>query len=135
MFNRRDNGAEQHLRPTKREEMVMSGSYRDRGGRGGGGDRRGGNDRVWTPAGEQQGDWRPGGGGGAGYADRPRMETLVIVEETIQVERKEIHAAVLENERGRFLKVTERCGDRRSSVIVPDTGLNEFGEMIARLLA
>jgi hypothetical protein len=54
----------------------------------------------------------------------------VIASRELQVERKHFVIEFRENERGRFLRITEEAHGRRNTVIVPSTGLNEFNEAI-----
>jgi hypothetical protein len=53
------------------------------------------------------------------------MEHSIALRE-LQVERKHIIIELRENDRGRFLKITEEAHGRRNSVIIPSTGLDEF---------
>jgi len=57
------------------------------------------------------------------------MDTIIASRE-LQVERKHYHIEFRENERGRFLRITEEAHGRRNTVIVPSTGLNEFNEAV-----
>lgn len=52
----------------------------------------------------------------------------------LQVERKHFFIEFRENDRGRFLKITEEAHGRRNSVIIPSTGLAEFGQHLEQLL-
>jgi PurA ssDNA and RNA-binding protein len=54
----------------------------------------------------------------------------VIASQELQVERKHYYIEFRENERGRFLRITEEAHGRRNTVIVPSTGLNEFNAAI-----
>ena len=54
----------------------------------------------------------------------------VIASQELQVERKHYYIEFRENERGRFLRITEEAHGRRNTVIVPGTGLNEFNAAI-----
>lgn len=38
------------------------------------------------------------------------------------------------NENGKFLKVTESTGDKRSFVFIPEEGLKEFGECLNEIV-
>ena len=53
----------------------------------------------------------------------------------LQVERKHFFIEFRENDRGRFLKITEEAHGRRNSVIIPSTGLEEFGQHLRQLLS
>jgi hypothetical protein len=55
--------------------------------------------------------------------------------EQAQVERKVFSFELKENPRGRFLKITEDVGGRRDTVIIPDTGLEQVRDIIARAVA
>ena len=46
------------------------------------------------------------------------------------MERKFITVTLKENPRGRFLRITEETGSKRSTVIIPSTGLEDFKRVI-----
>lgn len=50
----------------------------------------------------------------------------VIASQEVTIERKRFVIELRENERGRFLRITEEAHGRRNTVIVPSTGLNDF---------
>jgi hypothetical protein len=50
----------------------------------------------------------------------------VIASKAVEVERKRFVIEFRENERGRFLRITEESHGRRNTIIVPSTGLNDF---------
>jgi hypothetical protein len=54
----------------------------------------------------------------------------VLESREIQVERKFFRVEVRENERGRFLRITEESQGRRNIVIVPGSGLDDFVDLI-----
>jgi len=54
----------------------------------------------------------------------------IIASRELQVERKHFNIEFRENERGRFLRITEEAHGRRNTVIVPSTGLNEFNSAV-----
>lgn len=58
-----------------------------------------------------------------------------ILSEQIQVERKIFSFALRENQRGRFLRVTEDVGGRRDTIIIPATGLERVRDVIDRAIA
>ena len=62
------------------------------------------------------------------------MDSLIAARE-LQVERKHFFIEFRENDRGRFLRVTEEAHGRRNTIIVPSTGLDEFGEALSEVLA
>src|SRR5215510_6304441 len=52
----------------------------------------------------------------------------------LQIERKHFYVELRENERGKFLRITEEAHGRRNSIIVPSTGVDEFTATIAAVL-
>lgn len=62
------------------------------------------------------------------------MDTIIESRE-LQVERKHFFIEYRENERGRFLRITEEAHGRRNTVIIPSTGLDEFERMLNEVLA
>jgi hypothetical protein len=58
----------------------------------------------------------------------------IIASREIQVERKHYAIEFCENERGRFLRITEEAHGRRNTVIVPSTGLNEFNAAVDEVI-
>ena len=63
----------------------------------------------------------------------PMEETIASRELTI--ERKHFSIELRQNERGRFLKITESAHGRRNSVIIPSTGLDEFEDKLDEVLS
>ena len=57
----------------------------------------------------------------------------VISSRDIQVERKHFFLEFRENERGRFLRITEEAHGRRNTVIIPSTGIDEFQQALAEV--
>ncbi len=53
-----------------------------------------------------------------------------IYRDTLQVERKFFFFDLKRNSEGTFLKITEKKDDRRNSIIIPDSGLDEFIDKI-----
>lgn len=62
------------------------------------------------------------------------MDTILESRE-LQVERKHFFIEFRENDRGRFLRITEEAHGRRNTVIIPSTGLAEFERLIEEVLA
>jgi len=58
----------------------------------------------------------------------------VIASKEVQVERKHLSIEFRENERGRFLRITETAHGRRNAVIIPSTGLADFTSALASVL-
>ena len=57
------------------------------------------------------------------------MDTILESRE-VQVERKHFFIEFRENDRGRFLRITEEAHGRRNTVIIPSTGLEEFERLL-----
>lgn len=58
----------------------------------------------------------------------------VIASRELQVERKHIFIEFRENERGRFLRITEEAHGRRNTIIIPSTGLDAFTALLGDVL-
>jgi hypothetical protein len=61
------------------------------------------------------------------------MENIIASKE-LQIERKHLLVEFRENERGRYLRITETAHGRRNAIIVPSTGLEEFANSVAEVL-
>jgi len=61
------------------------------------------------------------------------METI-IQSGKVLVERKQFFFDLKENERGRFLKITEEVNGRRDTIIIPSTGLNDFADLLQDMI-
>lgn len=75
---------------------------------------------------------RPSAFGRRPYGDRPprpHVEEDTLKTETIQIERKTFIFTLKENQRGRFLRISEVVNGRRDNVIIPATGLDDFLKM------
>ena len=59
----------------------------------------------------------------------------VIESKQLQIERKLFQVELRENDRGRFLRITEEAHGRRNTIIVPSTGVHEFTAVIGQVLA
>jgi len=64
---------------------------------------------------------------------RPDMDNIIEAKE-VQIERKHFYVEFRENDRGRFLRITEEAHGRRNTIIVPSTGTNEFTAAIEDVL-
>ena len=62
------------------------------------------------------------------------MDTLIEVKE-LQIERKHFYVEFCENNRGKFLRITEEAHGRRNTIIVPSTGVEDFTAAIGEVLA
>ncbi len=61
------------------------------------------------------------------------MEETIASRE-LTIERKHFMIELRQNDRGRFLKITESAHGRRNSVIIPSTGLDEFEDKLDEVL-
>lgn len=61
------------------------------------------------------------------------MDTVIEARE-LQIERKHFHVEFRENERGKFLRITEEAHGRRNTIIVPSTGVEDFTSAIGQVL-
>ncbi|HKS31922.1 MAG TPA: DNA-binding protein [Chthoniobacterales bacterium] len=62
------------------------------------------------------------------------MDNIIETKE-VQIERKHFYVEFRENDRGRFLRITEEAHGRRNTIIVPSTGTDEFTAAIDDVLA
>ncbi len=61
------------------------------------------------------------------------MDNIIAAKE-LQIERKHFYIEFRENDRGRFLRITEEAHGRRNTIIVPSTGLDDFSTMLDDVL-
>jgi hypothetical protein len=59
----------------------------------------------------------------------------IIEAKQLQIERKHFHVEFRENDRGKFLRITEEAHGRRNTIIVPSTGVDDFTSAIGDVLA
>ena len=57
-----------------------------------------------------------------------------LASEKVNVDRKIFFLDLKENNRGRFLKITEDVGGRRDTIMLPAEAFAEFGEALMRLV-
>lgn len=60
--------------------------------------------------------------------------TAPIASEKVTIERKIFFLDLKENQRGRFLKITEDVGGRRDTIMLPATAFKDFAEATERLI-
>jgi len=61
------------------------------------------------------------------------MDNIIDAKE-LQIERKHFHVEFRENDRGKFLRITEEAHGRRNTIIVPSTGVGEFTAAIGEVI-
>ena len=64
----------------------------------------------------------------------PKMPSEPIASEKVTIDRKVFFLDLKENQRGRFLKITEDVGGRRDTVMVPAALFQDFLDAFARLV-
>jgi PurA ssDNA and RNA-binding protein len=61
------------------------------------------------------------------------MDNIIEARE-LQIERKHFLVEFRENERGKFLRITEAAHGRRNTIIVPSTGVGDFTAAIEEVI-
>ncbi len=61
------------------------------------------------------------------------MERRNLSSKTIRIENKKFHFDLMENHRGKYLRITERSGGK-SSIVIPESGLEDFREAFITFL-
>jgi hypothetical protein len=54
--------------------------------------------------------------------------------EKVQIERKTFFLDLKENDRGRFLRITEDVGGRRDRIMMPASGMEDFARALDDLI-
>jgi hypothetical protein len=67
-------------------------------------------------------------------SDTPRGSDDALASEKIQVDRKVFFLDLKENQRRRFLKITEDVSGRRDTIMLPASGLQPFIEALHRIV-
>jgi len=62
-----------------------------------------------------------------------KMDNIIEAKE-LQIERKHFHVELRENDRGKFLRITEEAHGHRNTIIVPSTGVDEFTAAIGEVI-
>jgi hypothetical protein len=63
-----------------------------------------------------------------------RMGSEPIASEKVLIDRKMFFLDLKENQRGRFLKITEDVGGRRDTIMLPAPAFRDFLEALQRLV-
>ena len=66
--------------------------------------------------------------------DGPRMPSEPIATEKVTMDRKVFFLDLKENQRGRFMKITEDVGGRRDTIMLPAGAFKDFLEALQRLV-
>ncbi len=54
--------------------------------------------------------------------------------ESVQIERKYLSFNLKENQRGRFIRITEDVGGRRDAVVIPASGLEAVRDILNKAI-
>ena len=60
-------------------------------------------------------------------------KSKTIYSEKLHVENKTLFVDFKENEGGKFLQIAELSNDKRSTVIIPDSGIMEFIDVVQKI--
>lgn len=74
------------------------------------------------------------GGYGGGGGDYQRQNNPPLLTEKIFHDRKEFFLDLKENSRGRVLKITEKVGGRRDTIMVPMEVMQDLYEALGRIM-
>jgi hypothetical protein len=64
----------------------------------------------------------------------PQRSDGPLASEKIQVDRKVFFLDLKENQRGRFLKITEDVSGRRDTIMLPASAFRDFADALERIL-
>jgi hypothetical protein len=74
---------------------------------------------------------RPAPYGNRSYgAPKQAVNEDTLKSDKVQIERKTFVFTLKENNRGRFLRITEDVGGRRDTIIIPAPGLEDFKKIL-----
>jgi hypothetical protein len=68
-------------------------------------------------------------------SNAPQRADDSLASETVQADRKVFFLDLKENQRGRFLKITEDVSGRRDTIMVPASGFQDFIDALERIVA
>lgn len=60
-------------------------------------------------------------------------KSKTIYSEKLHIENKTLFIDFKENEGGKFLQIAELSNDKRSTVIIPDSGIMEFIDVVQKI--
>lgn len=70
----------------------------------------------------------------AAQSSRPFVQENTLKSGEIQIERKSFILTLRENHQGRFLRITEEGGEKRSSIMIPAPGLMDFQKLLDEMV-
>ncbi len=62
-------------------------------------------------------------------------KSRIIESNKLHIENKTLFVDLKENEGGRFIQIAELSNDKRSMVIIPETGIDTFIDVIKKMMA
>jgi hypothetical protein len=62
------------------------------------------------------------------------MDNIIEAKE-LQIERKHFHVELRQNDRGKFVRITEETHGRRNTIMVPTTGVEDLTAAIGEVLS
>lgn len=65
---------------------------------------------------------------------RPEVPECTLNSGLLQIEHKEFILSLKENVRGQFLRIVEHNSDRVSSIMIPDSGLQDFYAIVLQMI-
>ncbi|MBI5885085.1 MAG: PUR family DNA/RNA-binding protein [Deltaproteobacteria bacterium] len=68
-----------------------------------------------------------------GYPRKEGGKSRVIASDKLHIENKTLFVDLKENEVGRFLQIAELSNDRRSTVVIPLSGLEAFMQALQKI--
>jgi len=66
---------------------------------------------------------------------RKENKSRLLSSDKLHIENKTLFIDLKENEGGRFLQIAELSNDRRSTVVIPFTGLDDFLDSVDKVVA
>jgi len=78
---------------------------------------------------------RPNEGQGNQQSPKPFVQEDTILSAQLKIERKTFIFALKQNPRGQFLRISESVGGKRDSIIVPNSGLEDFHRILGDMVA
>jgi len=68
-----------------------------------------------------------------GYPGKEGIKSRVIASDKLHIENKTFFVDMKENDVGRFLQIAELSNDRRSTVVIPLSGLETFMQALHKI--
>ena len=62
------------------------------------------------------------------------VKSRVLMSDKLHIENKTLFVDLKENDGGRFLQIAELSNDRRSTVVIPISGLDVFMEAVKKIV-